>query len=61
MQKSETEVKVKNLPDLTDCVEKVEFIRIKRVKKTGCVRWWVSGTTLQRPLECGKHQQIPSV
>lgn len=39
MQKSETEVKVKNLPDLTDCVEKVEFIRIKRVKKTGCVRW----------------------
>lgn len=29
LQESETEVKVKNLPDLIDSVEKVEFIRIK--------------------------------
>lgn len=36
LQKSETEVKVKKLPDLIECVEKVEFITIKRVK-TGCV------------------------
>lgn len=61
LQKSETEVKVKNLPDLTEYVEKVEFISLKRVKKTGCVKWWVSNTTLQRPLECEKHHQIPSV